>query len=137
MLRTTVQNVNALIFQVLLKNIISAVIRKRKNSRTTNSGRYFYDVGCSYKDLSLRNTAIRQVIDDEPLEIGREVSSISTRHRTNDDFSFLAACENVHHTLDVNCINVLDLFLTLQDKNLIPCHSVYTNNMERISHMLN
>lgn len=123
--------------QVLLKNIISAVIKSRKNFRTTNSGRYYYDVGCPYKDVSLRNTAIRQIIDDEPLEVDREISSISTRHRTNDDSVYLAACENVHQTLDVNCINVLDLYHTLQDKNLIPCHSVYTNNMERISHMLN
>lgn len=122
---------------MLLKNIISAVIKSRKNFRTTNSGRYFYDVGCPYKDLALRNTAIRQIIDDEPFDIEREISSTKTQHATNDDSVYLAACETVHHTLDVNCINVQDLYLTLQDKNLIPCHSVYTNNMERISHMLN
>lgn len=122
---------------MLLKNIISAVIKSRKNYRTTNAGRYFYDVGCANKDPCVRNTAVRQITDDEPLDIDREVSSMSTRHRTNDDEYYLAACESSHQTLDVGRISILDLYLTLQDKNLIPCHSVYANNMERISYMLN
>lgn len=125
-----------LISQILLKNIISAVIKSRKNFRTTNSGRYFYDVGCAYKDPCVRNT-VRQTTDDEPLDIDREITYMSTRPRTNDDSFYLAECESAHQTMDVGRITILDLYLTLKDKNLIPCHSVYANNMERISYMLN
>lgn len=123
--------------QILLKNILTAMIRARKNCRTTNSGRFFYDVGCEYKSPYVRNTATRQIIDDHPFEVDREVASTSLYHRTNDNLFFLAACENSHETLAKSRVTMKDLYHALQDRNLIPCHSVYANNIERISQLLN
>lgn len=122
---------------MLLKNILTAVIKARKHYRTTNMGRFFYDVGCTYKSPYIRNTVTRQIIDDQPFEVDREVSSTSLLHRTNDDSFFLAACENTQQTPINSRVTMKDLYTALQDKNLIPCQSVYANNIERISQLLN
>lgn len=123
--------------QILLKNILSAIIKSRKNYRTTNNGRFFYDVGCAYKSPYTKNTATRQIIDDHPFEVDREVASTSLLHRMNDDSFFLSACENGHQTPVNGRVTMKDLYVALQDRNLIPCHSVYANNIERISQLLN
>lgn len=113
------------------------MIKARKNYRITNSGRFIYDVGCEYKSPYVRNTATRQIIDDHPFEVDREVSSTSLLHRMNNDSLFLADCENGHQLPINSRVNMKDLYNALQDKNLIPCHSVYANNIERISQLLN
>lgn len=124
--------------QMLLKNIISACIKSRKNFRTTNYGRFFYDVGHAYKDPTLINTATRQIIDDEPFDIDRETSSINEQQDTDcyNHFDYLATCESSQQKIDVDRITMEDLYLTLQDRNLIPCRSVYAINIERISQSL-
>lgn len=79
--------------QILLKNILSAIILKRKHARIT-AGVYYYDVGTPIKDPSLRNTLIKQKIDDDPIELDKEITSTKTR-RSNDDNIFLSACEEL------------------------------------------
>lgn len=125
--------------QILLKNIISAIIKSRKNFRTTNYGRFYYDVGYAYKDPTLINTATRQIIDDQPLDIDREISSINEQPDTDfcDHSSYLAACESGQQKVQTERIIMHDLYVALQDKNLIPCRSVYAINIERISQSLN
>lgn len=129
--------------QMLLKNIISAIIKLRKNFRTTNYGRFFYDIGCAYKEPSLLNTATRQIIDDQPFDIDRDISSICEQQQKeeeeeeNSDYDeYLTACESSQQKIEVERITMKDLYLALQDKNLIPCHSVYAINIERISQSL-
>lgn len=123
--------------QMLLKNIISAIIKSRKNFRATNYGRFFYDVGYAYKDPSLLNTATRQIIDDQ-FDIDREISSINEQQDTDyEQSSYLATCESGQQKIEVERITMDDLYLALQDKNLIPCRSVYAINIERISQSLN
>lgn len=125
--------------QMLLKNIISAIIKSRKNFRTTNYGRFFYDVGYAFKDPTLINTATRQTIDDQPFDIDREISSINEQSDPDycDHSSYLATCESSQQKIEVERITMEDLYLTLQDRNLIPCRSVYAINIERISQSLN
>lgn len=125
--------------QMLLKNIISAIIKSRKSFRTTNYGRFFYDVGFAYKDPTLINTATRQIIDDQPLDIDREISSINELPDPDycDHSSHLAACESAQQKVQVERITMEDLYLALQDRNLIPCRSVYAINIERVSQSLN
>lgn len=123
--------------QTLLKNILSAILKSRKHYRVTNNGNFFYDVGHPMKDPFLRNTATRQIIDDHPFEINKELSSTNFVRQSNDDSVFLASCENIYAPPTKNRITILDLYKALQDKNIIPCHSVYANNIERISQMLN
>ncbi|XP_031625307.1 transcriptional adapter 1-like [Contarinia nasturtii] len=122
--------------QKLLKNLLTAVIIARKDYRTTGSGGFFYDVGCEYKNPYTQNTATRQTIDDFPFEVDREVSSTSLMHRMNDDSFYLSACETNHQTPVNGRITMKHLHIALQDKNLIPVHSVYANNMERITQLL-
>lgn len=113
------------------------MIKARRNFRTTNYGRFFYDVGCAYKNPWVRNTATRAVIDDHPFEVDREIASTSILHRINHESFFLSACENGHQIGNRKPITVKDLYHTLQDRNLIPVHSVYSNNMERMLKYLN
>lgn len=121
-----------------MKNILTEVIKSRKNYRKTqNDGGFIYDVGCEYKNPFTRNTATRHIVDDHPFEVDREVASTSLLHRTNDESFFLAACESGNQTNDNSRITLRDLHLTLQDRNIIPCHSVYANNMERLTQALN
>lgn len=103
----------------------------------TNSGRFFYDVGCEFKNPYIRNTASRQIVDDFPHEIDREVLFSNTIHRIDDNSFFLSACETNHQQHINGRINMKHLYVALQDKNLIPCHSVYSNNIERITQLLN
>lgn len=79
--------------QTLLKNILTAVITKRKHCRITGDCKYLYDVGLPLKDPFLRNSITRNKIDDEPLELDKEISSVSLVRRINDESVFLSACE--------------------------------------------
>lgn len=96
-----------------------------------------YDFGIPLKDPFIRNTASKQIIDDHPFEIDKEISSTNMMRRINDESIFLSACENLYDPPVKGRITVLDLYKALQDRNVIPCHSVYANNIERISQMLN
>lgn len=119
-----------------MKNILTAIIKARKNYRTTGSGRFFYDVGCAYKDPLIKNTATRQIIDDHPFELNREIVLTNIQRRANDDGIFLTACEDMHQTSINGLITIIDLYNALQDRNLIPCQSIYANNIERITQQL-
>jgi len=121
--------------QVLLKNIITAVIMKRKHYKVNSDGKYYYDIGAPIKDPFLKNTVSRQKIDDIPLELDREITSAHLLRRNNEDVIFLSACEELFPTKK-RLINVRDLYKALQDKNIIPSHAVYAVNMERIAQML-
>lgn len=81
--------------QMLLKNILTAVITAKKHYKTTVDGKYMYDVGLPLKDPFVRNTVTRQKIDDEPLELDKEISSFSLAKKVNEESLFLAACEEV------------------------------------------
>lgn len=83
-----------------------------------------------------RNTVTRQIIDDDPIEIDEEIPSTNKSQPTNSDPEYLTACENYHQSPVRPRIKMIDLFNALQDKNLIPCHKVYSLNIERCSQML-
>lgn len=110
---------------------------RRKNYRVTCAGTYFYDVGHPLKDPTLCNTTSRQQIDDAPVEIDKNISlSNQNRPPVNDDSIFLTACEEVYHR-PRRRINIVDLYNVLQDRQIVPAHSVHAINVERISQMLN
>lgn len=88
-----------------------------------------------HKNIFIRNTASRQVIDDAPM-IDKDMAKANLSHHNNNSF-ILAECEANHQTPLCRRITMEDLYKALQDRNLIPCHSVYANNMERISQLLN
>lgn len=112
------------------------MLLKKKHYRVTGGGNYFYDIGHPLKDPTVRNT-LRQQIDDAPIEIDKAIASSNlNRVQTNDETIFLTACEDIHH-VPKRRLNILDLYKALQDKQVIPAHSVYATNMERISQMLN
>lgn len=116
---------------------MTAIIKTRKDFRTTGAGRYFYDVGGDYKHPYLRNTASRQIIDDHPIEFDKHGQpTYSILNRIYPDESFLTACETIQQKSVSGRITVVDLYHALKDKSLIPCHSVYANNIERISQSL-
>lgn len=120
-------------FQLLLKNIISSILLRKKHHRTTGGGTFFYDVGAQQKDLLLRNTVTRQHIDDSPIEIDRAITTWDlNRMPSNDDATFLSACEDVYPT-ERRRISIQDVYNAFLDKNLIPSHSVHSRNFERIS----
>jgi transcriptional adapter 1 len=81
--------------QNLLKNIISSVLMKKKQYRVTADGKFFYDVGQIGLDPKIRNSVTRRKIDDEPLELDKEITSSAFLRRNNDESIFLAACEEV------------------------------------------
>ncbi|XP_046802130.1 transcriptional adapter 1-like isoform X2 [Lucilia cuprina] len=85
----------AMAVQVLLKNLISAVIMKKEHYKVTGEGSFYYDVGASLKDPSVRNTVTRQKQDDGPLELDKEITSPNFMRRSNDDVTFLSACEEI------------------------------------------
>ncbi|XP_050070494.1 transcriptional adapter 1-like [Anopheles maculipalpis] len=119
--------------QVLLKNILSAVIMNRKHYRVTANGTYYYDVGHGMNQTMVRNTVTKSKIDDEPMELDREIISYVKTSPT--DSTFLASCEQLYPTVSRK-INAYELYRALQDRNLISSHSVYSTNIERISSQL-
>lgn len=120
-----------------MKNILSAIIRARKDYKTTGPGRFYYDVGCDYKHPFLKNSASRQVVDDHPIEFDKHgTMTYSILNRIYPDSSFLSRCETTQEKKIETRITMVDLYHALKDKSLIPCHSVYANNIERISQNL-
>uniref|UniRef100_A0A7G3B1W9 Putative transcriptional adapter 1-like protein n=1 Tax=Lutzomyia longipalpis TaxID=7200 RepID=A0A7G3B1W9_LUTLO len=122
--------------QMLLKNILSMIFMKKKMFKTTSEGDFFYDVGHPVKNPFLRNTVTRQKIDDGPVDIRREITLVGNGTKIPiDDTVYLAECGEVsppkHHS-----ITVQDLYRAFQDRNIIPSHSVYSINAERISNSL-
>lgn len=120
-----------------MKNILTAIVKTRKFYRTTPGSRFSYDFGAAVRDPAQRNTSARKIVDDYPMEIDKEIVSTNLMRRYNDDIAFVASCEDVHVKAVKPKIHLIDLFRALQDRNLIPCHSVYSINIERIAHMLN
>ncbi|XP_067640627.1 transcriptional adapter 1-like [Eurosta solidaginis] len=125
----------AMAVQVLLKNLVSAIIMKRKHYKVTGEGSFYYDVGASLKDPSLRNTVTRQKIDDGPLELDKEITSPNFMRRSNEDGVFLSACEEVVPQKR-ELVTLKDAQRAFNDHNLIASHSVYAINMERLTQML-
>ncbi|XP_053949574.1 transcriptional adapter 1-like [Anastrepha ludens] len=125
----------AMAVQVLLKNLVSAIVMNRKHYKVTGDGSFYYDVGAQLKDPSLRNTVTRQKIDDGPLELDKEITSPNFMRRSNEDGVFLSACEEVAPQKR-EMITLKDAQRAFTDHNLIASHSVFTINMERLTQML-
>lgn len=121
--------------QMLLKNILTAILMKKKNFKTANCGSFVYDIGAPAKDICVRNTVTRQKIDDSPLELDKEITSMNLLRKTNEETVLLTDCEELY-SFPRRRISLVDLYLTLQDRNIIPSHSIYSINLERISNML-
>lgn len=79
--------------QVVLKNILSSCIRRRKHYKVTSN--FYYDIGATLRDPTIRNTISRQKADDDTLELSsKELFSTYSTRKFNDDSLFLAACED-------------------------------------------
>lgn len=122
--------------QMLLKNILSSIILKKKQAKYSADSKFYYDVGYSLKDPFLRTTIGKQKIDDEPVDINKVISTVSANQRAYEENIFTTNCEEIA-TQQTKNISVLDVYKSLMDRNVIPSHSVYTLNIERISNMLN
>lgn len=112
--------------QMMLKNILSHCIRQRKNYRVTSDKKFYYDVGCEFKNLDVRNTVTRQKIDSEIPTIER---------KAQDDSIYLSAHEDTSHQR--RKISLLDIYKTLSDKNVIPSHSISILSIERLTTLIN
>ena len=112
--------------QTMLKNILSHCIRQKKNYRVTSDKKFYYDVGCEFKNLDVRNTVTRQKIDSEIPTIER---------KAQDDSIYLSAHEDTSHQR--RKISLLDIYKTLSDKNVIPSHSISILSIERLTTLIN
>ncbi|XP_058123789.1 transcriptional adapter 1-like [Anopheles ziemanni] len=121
--------------QVLLKNILSAIITSRKHYRITANGTFYYDVGCELKHPFVRNTITKAKIDDEPMDLDKEITTVCHQKPPPGESTFLASCGQLYPTISRK-INAFELYKALQDRNLISSHSVYSMNIERISSQL-
>uniref|UniRef100_A0AAG5CTV1 Transcriptional adapter 1-like protein n=1 Tax=Anopheles atroparvus TaxID=41427 RepID=A0AAG5CTV1_ANOAO len=121
--------------QVLLKNILSAIITARKHYRITANGTFYYDVGSELKHPFVRNTVTRAKIDDEPMDLDKEITTVCHLKPPPGESTFLASCGQSYPTVSRK-INALELYRVLQDRNLISSHSVHSMNIERISSQL-
>ncbi|XP_030384377.1 transcriptional adapter 1-like [Scaptodrosophila lebanonensis] len=125
----------AMAVQVLLKDLLAAIIKKRKHYKTSGEGNYYYDVGAQLRDPSLRNTVTRQKVDDAPLELDKELNTANFMRRQNDDVVFLSACEQVYPS-ERTIITLKDCQNAFRDRNLIGSHAVQSINMERLNAMM-
>ncbi|KAH8403168.1 hypothetical protein KR222_006271 [Zaprionus bogoriensis] len=125
----------AMAVQVLLKDLLAAIIRKRKHYRTSGEGNFYYDVGAQLRDPALRNTVTRQKVDDTPLEHDKELNTANFMRRQNDDIVFLSACEQVL-PCERTVITLRDCQHAFRDRNLLGSHAVYAINMERLNMMM-
>jgi len=112
--------------QMMLKNILSHCIRQRKHYRVTSDKKFYFDVGCKQKDPTVRNTITKQKIDLEYPTIERKIC---------DDSIYLSAHEDTSHFRQK--ISLLDIYKTLQDKNVIPSHSISMLTIERLTTQIN
>ncbi|XP_022220903.1 transcriptional adapter 1 [Drosophila obscura] len=125
----------AMAVQVLLKDLLGTIIKKRKHYKTSGEGNFYYDVGAPLRDPAQRNTVTRQKVDDTPLELDKELNTANFMRRQNDDVIFLSACEEVLPS-ETTLITLEDCQLAFRDRNLIGSHSVYSINMERLNMMM-
>ncbi|XP_055526460.1 transcriptional adapter 1-like [Wyeomyia smithii] len=121
--------------QVLLKNILMEIIMKRKHYRTTANGTFAYDIGHQLLHPFNRNTVTKAKIDDEPMELDKEITTVCYLKPPAGDSIFLASCGEPYPN-QTRKITVYDLYKTLLNRSVIPSHSVYSMNMERISNLL-
>lgn len=120
----------------MLKNILSAIMLKRKHCRVTGGGSFVYDIGVPLADPALRTTLQRQQIDDSPIDIDKTITSMSVvQPDKRDDILFVSRCEDLI-ARPRRRINALDLYRVLGNRQCIASHSVHSINVERISHML-
>lgn len=78
--------------QVLLKNILMAVITKRKHFRTTANGTFAFDIGHQLAHPFNRNTVTKAKIDDEPMELDKEITTVCYLKPPHGESTFLASC---------------------------------------------
>lgn len=112
--------------QVMLKNILTHCIMRRRHFKVTSDKKFYYDLGCEIKDPAVRNSMTRVKNDQEVPVIERKVSDEASFVSTFEDFS-----------VRKRKISLLDIYRTLKDKNVIPCHSVAMMAMERITTAIN
>lgn len=112
--------------QVMLKNILSHCIRQRRHYKVTSDKKFYYDIGCELKDPTVRNTMSRVKIDDEAPMIERKAV---------DEPNYVTAYED--YAVSRKKISLMDIYKTLRDRNVIPCHSVAMMAIERITMMIN
>ncbi|XP_055586587.1 transcriptional adapter 1-like [Uranotaenia lowii] len=121
--------------QVLLKNILTAIILRRKHYRTSSNGTFLYDVGHQLPHPFVRNTVTKQKVDDEPMELDKEITTVCYLKPAAGESQFLASCGEPYPN-QKRKITVYDVYKTLLNRNVISSHSVYSMNMERISSLL-
>lgn len=112
--------------QMVLKNILSHCIRQRKHFRVTSDKKFYFDVGCEFKDPTIRNTLTRQKIDLEVPPIER---------KNPDDSNYFSAHQESFNSKKK--ISLLDIYKSLQDKNVIPSHSISLLSIERLTTLIN
>ena len=82
--------------QIVLKNILTAVITKRKHYKTTSNKSFIFDVGAQLEHPFTRNTVTRRIVDDEPVELDKEIYTVNVNKVVgNTDAMFLASCEEL------------------------------------------
>lgn len=116
----------ALAVQNILKNILTHTIMRRKHFKVTNDKKFFYDLGCEIKDPTVRNSMTRVKVDQEVPVVER---------KANDEANFVSSFEDFN--VRRKKISLIDVYRTLQDKNVIPCHSVAMMAIERITAAIN
>lgn len=112
--------------QMILKNILSKCIRQKKHFKITSDRKFYYDVGCEFKDPTLRNTVTKQKLDMDVMQVERRNQDESSYYSTHDSSS-----------TPKHRITLMDIYKTLQDKNLIPSHSISLLSIERLTTVMN
>lgn len=93
---------------------------RRKHFKVTGDRKFYYDLGCEIRDPSVRNSMTRVKNDQEVPVIERKAS---------DEASFVSSFEDF--SVRRKKISLMDVYRTLKDKNVFPCHSVAILAMER------
>lgn len=114
--------------QILLKNILTAVIKTGKSFRASGSERYFFDVGCPYADPFLKNSIKRMNVSADDL-----ASDLYRKKREIRNQRYKTACEVPNIQQKGPSIKVRDLYFALKDNSLIPAHSVRAITIERVT----
>jgi transcriptional adapter 1 len=112
--------------QIMLKNILTHTIMKRKHFKVTADKKFYFDLGCEIKDPTVRNSMTRVKVDQEVPVVERKAS---------DEANFVSSFEDFN--VRRKKISLLDVYRTLKDKNVIPCHSVAMMAIERITTAIN
>lgn len=112
--------------QMILKNILSKCIRQKKHFKISSDRKFYYDVGCEFKDPTLRNTVTKQKLDMDVMQVERRNQDESSYYSTHDSSS-----------TPKHRITLMDIYKTLQDKNLIPSHSISLLSIERLTTVMN